>query len=365
MRIVTPILGMHLTGGLRITLQYACGLAMRGHRVYLVTPEHGSVAYFGTLPGVKQVVARSGPRPPLGYLGDIAAIARAIPECDVLIAHGWQSVVPAVLRRKAAQFGVVYVMHHRYRETEGFASSRGLGAKLRCEAVLGTVGRMDLTRVAVSSWIAQEEVERHGRTVSVVSNGVDLKVFAPGPPTLTPGRARKWVMVLGRGKRIKGYREALDILRMVRVQEPTAGLLLVGQDCRLSVPVGMPVIRVAPENDAELRAAYCSADVLLYTSLSEGFGLPPLEAMACGTPVVAFNCGGVSDFLANSQNCVCVPVGDCAGAATGVLRILLDDGLAGSLRAGGFETARRFSMEAMIDGIGTVLTRLADRRCAS
>src|SRR5207248_2292846 len=51
---------------------------------------------------------------------------------------------------------------------------------------------------------------------------------------------------------------------------------------------------------ADLRPLYCAATVLALTSLYEGFGLPPLEAMACGTPVVVSNAGALPEIVGDA-----------------------------------------------------------------
>jgi glycosyltransferase involved in cell wall biosynthesis len=93
--------------------------------------------------------------------------------------------------------------------------------------------------------------------------------------------------------------------------------------------------------DAELRALYENALCLVFPSRYEGFGIPPLEAMWCGCPVLAARSGAVPE--------VC---GDAAlwfesdGAAAALTRLLDDPGLAETLRARGRERARLYSWDA-------------------
>jgi glycosyltransferase involved in cell wall biosynthesis len=94
-------------------------------------------------------------------------------------------------------------------------------------------------------------------------------------------------------------------------------------------------------SDEALIALYGAADVLVFPSLYEGFGLPVLEAMACGTPVVASDAASLPEVVGDAG--LLVPPRDSAGLAAAVGRVLHEPGLAETLRARGLERARRFS----------------------
>jgi len=93
----------------------------------------------------------------------------------------------------------------------------------------------------------------------------------------------------------------------------------------------------------ELLNFYAAADALIYPSFYEGFGLPVLEAMTCGTPVVASNRGALPE-IANGAALLVEPcdIGDMAEA---ILRIIADSDLRRRLRSRGLERAREFSWE--------------------
>ena len=91
------------------------------------------------------------------------------------------------------------------------------------------------------------------------------------------------------------------------------------------------------------------AAVFVYPSRYEGFGLPPLEAMACGVPVVATAVGSLPEVLGDAA--LLVPVGDPPALAAAIDRVLTDD----ALRAGLIEAGRRrvesFSWRAAGDAL--------------
>jgi len=68
--------------------------------------------------------------------------------------------------------------------------------------------------------------------------------------------------------------------------------------------------------------------------------MPPLEAMACGVPVITTDCGGVRDF-ANNSNSIIVPTGDVHSIADAVTMLKKDKNLREDLRQQGLETAKK------------------------
>ena len=95
--------------------------------------------------------------------------------------------------------------------------------------------------------------------------------------------------------------------------------------------------------DDELVALYSGADCFLFLSLDEGFGFPPLEAMACGCPVLASARGSLPEVLGDSALLV-EPDADEAAAA--LARVLEDDALRADLRAKGLARACELTWEA-------------------
>lgn len=90
-----------------------------------------------------------------------------------------------------------------------------------------------------------------------------------------------------------------------------------------------------------LPALYAGARALVYPSLDEGFGLPPLEAMACGVPVLASSAPALAENLAGASELV--PAGRSEALADGLIRVLQDDELRERRRREGFARARCFS----------------------
>jgi glycosyltransferase involved in cell wall biosynthesis len=106
-------------------------------------------------------------------------------------------------------------------------------------------------------------------------------------------------------------------------------------------PLRDRIRRVGYVSDAELRCWYTAADAFVYPSLDEGFGLPPLEAMALGTPTLTSNTSAIPEVVGDAA--VTVAPTDDAQLASAMEAVLTDTNLRDRLRAAGPRRAARFS----------------------
>ena len=102
---------------------------------------------------------------------------------------------------------------------------------------------------------------------------------------------------------------------------------------------------LGPVPEKDLPPLYSGAAVFVFPSLYEGFGLPVLEAMACGTPVITFAHGALSKIVAHGETGLLVPPGDERALAAAMVELLNDRersqrlGVAGRVRVERFFTA--------------------------
>lgn len=190
---------------------------------------------------------------------------------------------------------------------------------------------------------------------AVVHSGIDGATFPPRPQE--PGRRWAWrLAAFGRFDPRKGFETAIRALGSL---PPEATLALWGRGgdaerqrlTTIADELGVGArVRFGSLERHELADAYADADAVLFTSeWAEPFGLVPIEAMACGTPVVATGVGGSAEFLRDGGNCLLSPPGDHAALAAAVRRLAGDDRLREHLVEGGRETAAAYDVERLAD----------------
>jgi alpha-1,3-rhamnosyl/mannosyltransferase len=172
-------------------------------------------------------------------------------------------------------------------------------------------------------------------------------------PATTPGmpdRAGVRLLFVGRGDPYKNLEAAVRAMAIL-AGDPRRGAELTvvgGRDERYPGPwqladtlgVAGRMRALGPLSEDELAREYARADVLVAPSRYEGFGLPPLEAMASGLPVVCTRAGSLPEVVGDAA-LFCDP-DDAASIADAVVRIADDPGLRAGLVARGRERAELF-----------------------
>ncbi len=214
-------------------------------------------------------------------------------------------------------------------------------------------------------WLAAgRDPDRVTRQVEPAKVRVVPHGFAPaddgggqGPGPRGPA-ARAGGLVLG----ARGPRKGLDVwARAVAGLDPVVPWTLVGRPPRgvLARVHGVPVEVLDDPDDAEVARRLAGAAVLAYPSRSEGFGYPPLEAMAAGVPVVASATGAIPEVVGDAA--LLVPPGDAGALRAALRRVLLDPAVAAGLVARGAARARAFPPEAAARSLLKIVREAVER----
>src|SRR5439155_3706842 len=128
---------------------------------------------------------------------------------------------------------------------------------------------------------------------------------------------------------------------------------------RLAAPHGERVVFVGPVANGELPLYYALADVLAAPSLLEAFGIPAVEAGACGVPVVASAVGGLLDTVVHERTGLLVPPGDADALALALEAIVTDPDRARALGSAAHDrVTSRFGWDRIAETLATYYDEL-------
>jgi glycosyltransferase involved in cell wall biosynthesis len=369
----------------------AAGLARRGHEVTVHTrredpdqPDRVAVADGYDVAHVTAGPARVLPKDDLlRHMPEFAAVLRrgwAEQPPDLVHAHFWMSGLAAVAAAGAGSgaggIPIVQTFH-----ALGSVKRRHQGAADTSPPQRVELERSlcrNVTHVVATCSDEVFELRRLGLAsdrASIVPCGVDTAVFTPRGQ-VAPRTDRQRLLVLGRLVERKGQDDAVRALAAV----PGAELVVVGGPPAGQVDADPEVRRlraVAAEAGvadrlvftgavarADVPAWLRSADVVLAVPWYEPFGITPLEAMACGRPVVATAVGGLQDSVADGVTGELVPPRDPQRLGEVLAALLADDGRRAAYGAAGVRRARsRYRWARVVADTETVYRQvLASRR---
>lgn len=340
-----PVLSDKRGGIERAAHTLAEGLARRGHDVVVFSHDprpEGASYEVRPLPWRAFVDTWIGRRVTMGYLGNVLALLPGYRDFDAIIAHGDSLLLPLTGKP------VLRVMHGSALGEARSATSFG-----RRLLQLGVYGQELVTAMLQRGVVAVSENARHDNpfVMRVIPHGVDDQVFTSVPGARSPEPSVLFVGALDGRKRGRFLLEGFA--QTVRRAHPTASLAFVG-------PGGpsMPgVTYYTGVSDQDLVDLYRRAWVYASPSTYEGFGLPYLEAMACGTPVVASLNPGSAEVLDGGRYGL-LPGDD--DFASEVAALLGDDRRRADLTARGLARAREYSLSRMIGGYEDLLFDLTN-----
>jgi len=327
-----------LTGGLKMLLEQIKGLRAKGHIVdaYL----KGTADIKSAIPDWSDAKADKNVVIPPDH-----CYSQYIRDYDVVIS-GWYEQIPELLHCNCP------VMYWEQGHEPFF------GDYSRASTLYRNISKMlyslPVYLTAVSDFVAEILLNRYGRKTLVIPNGIDTDAFYPGDHPFN-----NTILLVGNPMYpFKNFRTAQAALNMLWEKGYRFKVNWICNNIPQVNNIAFPLNIIHNPPQEEIPDHYRNADIFLFTSIYEGFGLPPLEAMASGLPTVCTDCGGVNMYIKSGYNALLVDAGNAWSIADALAFLLENENARKVLSENARKTALEFSMNNSISVLEEVLYRI-------
>ncbi|MCK5523447.1 MAG: glycosyltransferase family 4 protein [Thiomargarita sp.] len=314
---VLPVVNM--SGGIRVVAIYADLLKKRGHEVFVVSTPKRRPNLRKQMRSLRQgkgwvSVTKNNPSHfdnvdvPHHVINRFRPVTNAdVPDADVVIATWWETAEWVAKLSEAKGAKTYFLQHHE------------LHSYLPKERVEATWS-LPMHKITISKWLVDLARTYGDSNVSHVPNSVDTEQF------YAPRREKQAIPTVGMmysTANWKGCDISLKAFSLAAQNIPNLRLVAFGNQrpsSNLLLPPCTEYVYQPPQNT--IKDIYAKCDVWLCGSWSEGFHLPPLEAMACRCPVVSTQVGGPMDIIKDGVNGYLVKTGDSTALANQLIRVL-------------------------------------------
>lgn len=232
--------------------------------------------------------------------------------------------------------------------------------------------------VALTQYMKRELQKSSNKHIFVIPNGIILEKF----DDITGNNLRdklklkdkKMILFVGSLRPVKGVRYLIDAMEFLVEKNKNISLVLVGdgedrddlKDLVKGYNLDEHVIFVGRVSDEEVPEYMAAADIFVLPSLSEGFGIVLLEAMASGLPIIATNIAGISEMVTDGENGFLVEPKNPEEIADRIMKLLEDDALREIISHNNKEKSKQFSWSQVVDMIESVyMNVLKIKLCAA
>jgi len=342
---VIPMLSVKHHGGTRILLQLANSLVKNGHSITILTPKDKYVPIYPVNKKIKMKFTSRVGNNRLFYLKTLIEFIFKIPKSDFILANFFPTFYPSLLAEKLGKGKIVYF-------------PQGIGVTyLNISKIISwflkfsenITFKFKTPIVVTARWQTQEIVKINKESfVKIINIGLPNNIFYPDPnPKLINNKKGKAILYFLSKLKSKGLKDFLEALKLIKKNKLKFDLWLVGNQQQglesFNYFKNTTPIKVFPYlKNKELREVYSSADLYVNTSWLEGFCLPPLEAMACGIPVVLTDSLGPREYAIDNYNCLMVPPRKPELLARAISKMLLDKNMRQKITENGIKTVEKF-----------------------
>jgi len=338
---VLPGRGDTPAGGPKVVYEYANHLSRKNHKVSIVHPSRSCHYGMGLIGSAMnwfryfQIALGKPFRPDHWFQVDpevnllcVPSLSeRWIPKGDIVIATAWKTVEWVSRYSKSKGTGYYLIQH--------LETWDGPEEKVR------DTWKAPLKKIVIAKWL-QQIATSLGEEASYIPNGLSMDEFQMD---ISPeNRDPKRIFMLYHEADWKGSSDGIEALKRVRKEDNGVKATLFGVSPRPdSLPEWIEYFQ-RPQRKL-LRHLYNQAAVFVSPSWTEGWGLPPSEAMMCGAALVATDTGGHQEYAFHGETALLSPIKNPKKLAENVLTLIRDINLRKRLALNGHKYITQFTWE--------------------
>mgnify|MGYP004650493055 FL=1 len=327
----TPTL--KLSGGNIVMVRYAEYLAKNNIDVYVIAPAEKKSEYVKN--GVTYRTFKKIPNKHFEHiffqLIYIFAFYFNTPKCDIIIPVFFPLIIHSIIAKKMHKCSKIISFFQDSKQMFWFG--KYIYFLLKIPFVTNSVDKF----IAVSTPIANDIQKYVSKDIAVIPNGIEHEYFYPRDT-----QKENYILFVGSSSKMKGFQYFLAAFNQLQKKYPNLKAKVVSQTVTNENNPNIEYVNIGNDRN-KLGELYSKALVFVSQSLSDSFGLPPLEAMACGTAVVLTDTVGAKEYAVNGENSIIVPVKNPACTANAIDELLSNKNLCLKLQENGLVIAQKYN----------------------
>lgn len=354
LNIVIPLFGVSRGGGIRVIAELANGLVQRGHIITLITPPIISFPF--PLDENVVLISRDENKNGNGFLGKFTDYLFIYKKSkiagDIVLSNyyttfflGW------VLKVFNGKKNVYFIQGY---EPDFFDLKQNFSNKIKSNlAKITYLIKPDL-RITISQYI-KDKIGK--KDVLIINDGIDPKIFNAIVHEKS-NRSKTIISSIALDIKRKGFCDFIKAIEILSDKRKDFEILLFSSQRDVKLDLSFPYSIVFPSSDLEIVECLQKSDIFISASHLEGFGLPGLEAMACGAALITSNSGGITQYAVSESNSLIFEVGNINALVVAIERLLDDSVLHQSIICEGLSTSKKFTWDIMCENFEKELSKL-------